>query len=123
MYGALLAALAYSTLTKAAAKCGCPVRGDGYVAFSIKAYARELDPIAACLSTGNPPAVKPVQTQAFWVQGAIAAVQTPDGVEAVTGAMELVYEVIPDTVDPAPAADITFVRNGQMIIRMLHDKY
>lgn len=122
MSGALLAALASSTLTKAAAKCGCPIRGDGYVAFSITAYATALDPVAACLSVGNPPVVQPVQSKAAWIQGAITAVQTPEGVEAVSGAMEVAFKVDPNTGNPAPADDVMFVRDGQMIIRIVHDK-
>jgi hypothetical protein len=121
MCGALLAALSHSTLNKAAAKCGCPVRGEGYLAFSMKAYATEFE-AAACAPVGNPPVDTAVRAEANWVQGALTALQSPDGIESATGAVEFAQDVTTAADNSAAAEGSTFVRDGQMILRLVQKK-
>lgn len=119
---ALPAALFYSTLTKTAAKCGCPIVEDGYLSFSTKIYGRVYDPVGICQSATAGAAATPVQASAGWLQAGLKAYSTQYGVRECKGSVEYTYATTPAAGSPKPGNDVTYVKAGQMIVRMLVDK-
>lgn len=108
-----------STLTKPAAKCGCPLTEATYLSFNIIAYSTgtllEVPGLATCNYPGfeGPIAVFPSR-----LQGGIKALHTKEGLKEVEGAVEVTIgaDAFPDL--PPPDATSRFVRLDQMIVRL-----
>lgn len=108
---------------KPAASGGCLQADDGSLSFSIKAYilVRKFpDQLAIC----DPDSQTPLKVLgSLRAQGGIKTVTTRDGgVKEVRGTMEYQEQAAAVNI-PSPDTGVTFINEGQMIIRFKQDAH
>lgn len=116
-----------STLLKPAGDCGCPLGDSPFLSFSTKAYVTPQEVASCAPATGTrgtqaATSAGPVTATAEVLQGGIKAVTVQDGLKEVKGAVELIADIDGKQEYVPPYGGVTFVKEGQMIIRMLQDK-
>lgn len=110
-----------STLLRSAAGCGCPLGDSPFLTFHIKAYGTVQD-AATCATADGGSSESPLSAEAGVIQGAIKAVTVQDGYKEVKGAVEITNYIKAGLPIDTLSDGITFLKEGQMIIRLLQDK-
>jgi hypothetical protein len=109
-------------LTRGASDCGCPIK-DGSLYFSTIVYERTVAALA-CLKSAVDPSEEPHEAHMRYYQGHLDTYATREGWKEWNGSVEYVVDVANDG-EPAPASepfsDLTWLRAGQMIVRLVQD--
>jgi hypothetical protein len=108
-------------LTRAASDCGCPIK-DGSLYFSTIVYQRTVAALACAKASGES-SEKPYEVRAVYSQGHLEAYATREGWKECAGSVEYVDAVVVDASTPVtePFNDLTWLREGQLIVRLEQD--